>query len=88
MVDCWNWKTNLIWHWLLIHKSETKFHRTKDKKNMLKEMDFYHLRKIFRTNIKKHLLDTGLNALKTTSKRVVHKVADATCEFIGNKMAG
>ena len=55
---------------------------------MLKEMDFYHLRKNFRKNIKKHLLDTGLNALKTTSKRELHKVADAICEFIGNKMAG
>ena len=30
---------------------------------------------------------TGLNALKTASKKVVHKAAEATGEFIGNKIA-
>ena len=38
-------------------------------------MDFYHLQE----NIKKQLLDKGLDA----SKKVVHKA----CEFIGNKTA-
>ena len=33
-------------------------------------------------------MDTGLNSLKTTSKKVVvHKRAEATGEFIGNKIA-
>ena len=36
---------------------------------------------------KKQLLDTGLDALKTASKKVVHEVAEATGEFIGNKIA-
>ena len=30
---------------------------------------------------------TGLNAQKTTSKKVVHKAAEARGEFIGNKIA-
>ena len=42
-------------------------------------MDFYHVLE----NIKKQLLDTGLDSLKTASKKVVHK----TGEFIGNKIA-
>ena len=46
---------------------------------MLKDVDFYHLQ----GNIKKQLLDTGLDALKTASKTAVHK----TSEFIGNKTA-
>ena len=32
---------------------------------------------------RKQLLDTGLDSLKTSSKRVVHK----TSEFLGDKMA-
>ena len=35
----------------------------------------------------KHVLDTGLDVPKTTSKKVAHKAAEATCEFIGNKIA-
>ena len=30
---------------------------------------------------------TGLNAVKTAFKKVVHKAAEATGEFIGNKIA-
>ena len=29
--------------------------------------------------------ETGLDALKTTTKKVAHKAAEATGEFIGNK---
>ena len=29
------------------------------------------------------ILDTGLDALKNASKKVVHKVTEAKCEFIG-----
>ena len=46
---------------------------------MLKDIGFYHLRE----NIEKQLLDTGVGAVKTSSKEVVHK----TDEFIGNKIA-
>ena len=35
----------------------------------------------------KRVLDTGLDVLKTTSKKVAHKAAEATGEFIGNKIA-
>ena len=34
-------------------------------------------------NIKKQLLDTGLDYLKTASKKVVHRAV----EFLGNKIA-
>ena len=33
------------------------------------------------------LLDAGLDALKTASKKEIHKAAEAKAEFIGNKMA-
>ena len=33
------------------------------------------------------LLDTGLDALKTVSKRLVHKAAETAGEFIENKIA-
>ena len=32
-------------------------------------------------------MDTGLNSLKTASKKVIHKAAEAAREFIGNKIA-
>ena len=37
----------------------------------------------FARKYKKQLLDTGLDSLKTTSKKVVHKAG----EFLGNKIA-
>ena len=43
-------------------------------------MDFYHSRE----NIKKQLLDIGVDSLKTVTKKVVQK----SCEFLGNKTAG
>ena len=46
---------------------------------MLKDMDFYHSRE----NIKKQLLNTGLDSLKTAFRKEVHKAG----EFIGNKIA-
>ena len=46
---------------------------------MLKDMDCYYSRK----NIKKKLLDTGLNSLKIASEKVFHKAA----EFLRNKIA-
>ena len=37
----------------------------------------------FARKYQKYLLDTGLDAVKTASKKVVHK----TCEFLENKIA-
>ena len=42
-------------------------------------MDFYYLQE----NIKKQILDTGLDSLKTASKKVVHRAG----EYLGNKVA-
>ena len=54
-------------------------------------MDFCHLQGIYRTNIKKGLLDTaaktGLDATKTASKKVVHKNVEAAGELIENEIA-
>ena len=33
------------------------------------------------------LLDHAADALKTSSKRVIQKIAEATCDLIGNKIA-
>ena len=48
---------------------------------MLKDKSFYHLLKY-----RKDLSDTGLQTLKTASKKVVYKAVEATGEFIGNKI--
>ena len=45
---------------------------------MLKDIGFYHLQE----NIKKKLLDAGLDAVKTASKKLVHKAS----EYFGNKI--
>ena len=49
------------------------------------------MQEIYLINIKKNILDTAskaiLDTLKTASKTVVHKAAEATGEFIGNKLA-
>ena len=42
-------------------------------------MDFYYLQE----NIKNQILDTGLDSLKTASKKVVHRAG----EYLGNKVA-
>ena len=41
----------------------------------------------FARKYKKQLLDTRLDSLKTTSKKVIHKAAESTREFLGNKIA-
>ena len=56
---------------------------------MSKDIDFV-IQKITNTNTWKKLLDnatkTRLDALKTASKKVVHKTTEATREFLGNKI--
>ena len=41
---------------------------------MLEDIDFYHLLE----NTKELLLDTGLDSLKTASKKVVHKAGESS----------
>ena len=56
---------------------------------MLKHTQFYPLLQFFLTKTKNNYdkSNTGLDALKTASKRVIHKAVEATSEFIGNKIA-
>ena len=48
--------------------------------------EFLSFARNFSNKYSKQLLDTGLDALKTASKKVVHKAAEATDEFIRNKI--
>ena len=59
---------------------------------MLNDMAFCHLqKKIGDSYGKKKLMDTatktGIDAAKTTSKRIAQKTAEATGDLIGNKKA-
>ena len=58
---------------------------------MLKVMVFCHLLKNVVINMEKKLMDTasktGIDAAKTTSKRIVQKTTEATGDLIGNKIA-
>ena len=54
---------------------------------MLKDIGFLSFARTFFNKYRKHILDTRLDALKTTSKKLVHKAVEATSEFIGNKTA-
>ena len=42
----------------------------------------------FTRKYEKQLLDTGVDALKTASRKVIHNAGEETVEFIGNKIAG
>ena len=50
---------------------------------MLKDMNSHHFLKNYLTYIKKQLLDTRLDSLKSVSSKVVYK----TSESLGNKIA-
>ena len=58
---------------------------------MSKDVDFYHSQDIYQTNMGKTywilLQKWGLDAAKTASKKVFHKIAEPTGELIGNKIA-
>ena len=60
----------------LINRNATIFYRTKNRKYVTGHGFLSFVRKY-----RKQLLATGLNAVKTTSKKVVHKAG----EFLGNK---
>ena len=42
---------------------------------------------LFARKYRKKIMDTGLDVLKTTFKKVVHKAVESTGEVIGNKIA-
>ena len=42
---------------------------------------------IYSQKLLDHTKQTATDVLKTTSKRVIQKVAEATCDLIGNKIA-
>ena len=54
-------------------------------------MDSCHLQKKYLKNLGKKSLDTaaktGLDTLKSASKKLIHKIAEATLELIENKIA-
>ena len=60
-------------------------------KKYVKEYGFLSFARKFGDNYGKKLMDivtkTGIDAAKTVSKRVVQKVAEATGDLIGNKIA-
>ena len=55
------------------------------------DMDFCHFQEIYPLNLRKKLIDTatktGVDTAKSASKKVVHKIAEATEKLIGNETA-
>ena len=65
----------------------TKYSIKRRTKKYVKRYGFLSFAITFSNKYKKGLLDTGLNALKTSPKKIVHKAAEATSEFIGHNVA-
>ena len=59
--------------------------------NVCNDIAFCHLPENLEITMEKKLMDTvtktGIDATKTTSKRVVQKTAEATGDIVGNKIA-
>ena len=55
-------------------------------RNYVKGYGFLSFARNFSNKYRKNLLDTGLVATKNATKIVVQKAAEATIEFIGNKI--
>ena len=53
----------------------------------VKGCDGFYIARNFPNKYIKQLLDTGLDVLKTVSRKVVHNAAETTNEFIGKKNA-
>ena len=70
----------LIWHCFLINTNDTLFYRITRIIHAI-EFDKYG-EKLLDTTTK-----TELDAAKTTSKKVIHKIAKETGELIANKIA-
>ena len=80
-------KVNLT---LPLNRNDTSFYRTKRRK-CFKGYGFLSFAATLPNKYRKKLLDTAtktaLDKLKTASKKIAHKAAEATSEFIGNKIA-
>ena len=55
-------------------------------KNMSKDIDFCHLQEKYQTNLEKNI-GYWTRCFKTAFKKVNHKVAEVTGEFLGNNIA-
>ena len=53
----------------------------------VKEYGFFSFARNLSNKYRKQLLDTGLDTLKHSSRKVVCKAAEAMGEFLGNKFA-
>ena len=65
----------------------TKYSIKRRTKKYVKRYGFLSFAITFSNKYKKGLLDTGLDALKTSPKKIVHKAAETTSEFIGHNVA-
>ena len=81
MVGLYKCKEKLIWYCLLINRDDTLFCKTKNNKL-----------KIYLSNTEDNywmlLQKPGVDALKTVTKKVTHKAAEATQEFREKKICG
>ena len=74
----------LIWHCLLINRDDTLFHRTKKKKICQRIWISFICEKSINFGC---CIKTGLEDLKAATKKVTHKAAESTAEFIRSKIA-
>ena len=65
----------------------TKYSIKRRTRKYVKRYGFLSFAITFSNKYKKGLLDTGLDALKTSPKKIVHKAPEATSEFIGHNVA-
>ena len=86
MVDCSKQKSKLIWNCLLVNRVHTFFCRTQNKKICQIFLSFArNPSDKYRTELLDTVAKTGLYVLKTASKKIIDKAAEATGAFIGNK---
>ena len=65
----------------------TKYSIKRRTRKYVKRYGFLSFAITFSNKYKKGLLDTELDALKTSPKKIVHKAAEATSEFIAHNVA-
>ena len=70
---------------MLINKNIESSHRIKNKKSVKRYGFFTFSRNLSNKYVKK-LLDTAITALKTTFKKVIHKAAEVSGDFMTNKI--
>ena len=70
---------------MLINKNIESSHRIKNKKSVKRYGFFTFSRNLSNKYVKK-LLDTAITALKTAFKKVIHKAAEVSGDFMTNKI--